>query len=76
LAADRGQKPLSRRFFFGKKGSDACGMFRWIVRSGKLRTMALPEGWLAVELSQELPLPNTSWMDEPWPRTKFTPWIG
>jgi hypothetical protein len=43
LAADRGQEPLSRRFFFGKKGSDACGMFRWIVRSGKLRCMAILE---------------------------------
>ena len=52
-----------------------CGTFRWIARNGKLREMALPEGWLSVKLAEKLPLPDTSWMDEPWPRTKFTGWL-
>ena len=28
---------------------ESCGVFRWVARSGRLRTMPLPEGWLAVE---------------------------
>jgi hypothetical protein len=35
---------------------------RWIARSGKVRSLAIPEGWLTVEEAQKLPLPNTSWM--------------
>ena len=38
--------------------------------------MALPEGWLMVSEALELPLPDTSWMDSPWPREKFTGWMG
>jgi hypothetical protein len=28
-------------------------------------------GWLTVSEAQRLPLPDTSWMDEPWPREKY-----
>jgi hypothetical protein len=38
--------------------------------------MRLPDGWLTVREALELPLPNTSWMDEPWPRERFTGWLG
>ena len=38
--------------------------------------MTLREGWLTVEEALRLPLPDTSWMDEPWPREKFTGWMG
>ncbi len=55
---------------------ESCGVFRWVARSGRLRTMSLSQGWLAVEEALELPLPDTSWMDEPWSRTKFTAWMG
>ena len=55
---------------------EALGIFRWVARSGKVRSMALSEGWLAVSEAQHLPLPDTSWMDDPWPRTKFTGWMG
>ncbi len=55
---------------------EACGAFRWVARSGKVRSMALPRGWLAVEQALELPLPDVSWMDDPWPRTRFTGWMG
>ena len=42
---------------------ETCGELRWVARSGKVRTMALPEGWLTVGDALELPLPDTSWMD-------------
>jgi hypothetical protein len=49
---------------------------RWVARSGKVRSMALPGGWLTVSDALELPLPDTSWMDSPWPRGRFTGWMG
>jgi hypothetical protein len=55
---------------------EASGTMRWIARSGKARKMALPKGWLAVDQAEKLPQPNTSWMSDPWPRTKFTGWMG
>jgi len=55
---------------------ETCGKFRWVARSGRLRTMPLSQGWLAVEEALRLPLPDTSWMDEPWPRERFTGWMG
>ena len=55
---------------------EADGALRWVARSGKVRTMRLPDGWLTAEEALELPLPNTSWMDEPWPRERFTGWMG
>jgi hypothetical protein len=30
-------------------GCEVLGALRWIARNGKLRSMALPEGWLTVE---------------------------
>jgi hypothetical protein len=54
---------------------EACGAMRWIARSGKLRSMALPRGWLTVDQAEKLPEPDTSWMADPWPRTKFTGWM-
>ena len=54
---------------------ESLGALRWVARSGKLRTMKLPEGWLTVSEALELPLPDTSWMDEPWTREEFTGWM-
>jgi hypothetical protein len=51
------------------------GSFRWITQKGKARTMALPEGWLSVDLAEQLPEPNTSWMRDPWVRATFTGWL-
>jgi hypothetical protein len=31
------------------------GKFRWIAKSGKLRSIMLPDGWFTVEEAQELP---------------------
>jgi hypothetical protein len=52
------------------------GELRWIARSGKVRSVALEEGWLSAVDPLRLPLPDTSWMDEPWSRTRFTGWMG
>ena len=54
---------------------EACGQFRWISRRGRLRAMPLSDGWLPVEAAEKLPLPDTSWMADPWPRSKFTAWM-
>jgi len=55
---------------------ESCGELRWVSRSGMRRSMPLPEGWLAVSEALELPLPDTSWMTDPWPRERFTGWMG
>jgi len=47
----------------------------WITQRGKKSHFELPSGWLTVEQASELPLPDTSWMDNPWPRSKFTKWL-
>ena len=54
----------------------ACEAFRRIARNGRVRGLDLPRGWLMVSKALELPLPDTSWMDEPWPRERFTGWMG
>ena len=58
------------------RACEGCGELRWVSRSGKVRCMALAEGWLTVREALRLPLPDTSWMDSPWPREKFTGWMG
>ncbi len=51
--------------------------FSWITQSGKANDLALPKGWLTVQDAMKLPLPDTSWMKTaPWPRSKFTKWLG
>ena len=47
---------------------EALGKFRWIAKSGNLRSMMLPEGWFTVDEARELPVPNTFWMTDPWSR--------
>jgi len=56
--------------------SERTGTFRWITRRGKAARLPLPSGWLTVQDAMKRPLPDTSWMDNPWPRTKFTAWLG
>ena len=55
---------------------ESRGELRWVARSGKVRSLTLGDGWLTVSEAQRLPLPDTSWMSEPWSRTKFTGWMG
>ncbi len=55
---------------------EALGVLRWVARSGKVRCMNLGEGWLTVDRALELPVPDTSWMSEPWKQATFTGWMG
>jgi hypothetical protein len=48
---------------------------RWTSTRGSPQRMSLNEGWLTVHEAQMLPLPDTSWMSNPWPRSKFTSWL-
>jgi len=58
-------------------------MLRWTSRSGKTAVWQIKgmketeDGWrtLTVREANELPLPDTSWMKEPWPRSGFTQWL-
>ncbi len=58
------------------RACEGCGELRWVARSGRLRRVTLREGWLTVREARAIPLPDTSWMDEPWPRERFTGWTG
>ncbi len=54
---------------------EAAGGLSWTARSGRPQHLPLPQGWLTVREAQALPLPDTSWMRDPWPRGKFTDWL-
>ena len=50
-----------------------------VVRPGEgaryAEALGKPRRFLTVRECLELPLPDTSWMTEPWPRSKFTGWL-
>jgi hypothetical protein len=47
----------------------------WISNRGYPQRLPLPKGWVKVEEALKLPLPDTSWMSNPWPRSKFSGWL-
>ena len=47
----------------------------WITRKGSSAYFSIPNGWLSVKEAMKLPLPDTSWMDNAWERSKFTGWL-
>ncbi len=49
---------------------------RWLTKTGSLRDRKLPRGWLTVDEARRLPEPDTSWMDDPMPRSRFTDWLA
>jgi hypothetical protein len=55
---------------------EAEKVFRWMTKRGPIAFMPLTDGWLTVEDALKLPEPDVSWMDKPWPRSKFTNWMG
>lgn len=57
------------------EASEQKGRISWITQRGKRSYFELPSGWLTVEQASELPFPDTTWMDNPWPRSKFTQWL-
>jgi len=52
------------------------GRFEWTTRRGTVSSMTLPRGWLTVQEALRLPEPDTSWMDNPIPRSDFASWLG
>jgi hypothetical protein len=46
----------------------------WISRSGKRNLLLVPD-LLTVEAALRLPEPDTSWMSDPLPRSRFTGWM-
>ena len=52
------------------------GYLSWISRAGRRQIWRPAAGrWLTVREAMDLPLPDTSWMTNPWPREKFTGWL-
>lgn len=47
--------------------------FDWRARSGRLNSIRINE-WKTVEECLKIPEPDTSWMSDPWPRSRFTEW--
>ncbi len=48
--------------------------FQWITKRGKLSKFDLKHGWLPVSRAVDIPLPDTSWMENPLPRTRPLQW--
>lgn len=49
---------------------------RWLSNRGKPQSLPFPSGWLTVKEAMNLPLPDNSWISNPWPRSKFTKWLS
>jgi len=48
----------------------------WITRRGTTGRLGLPNGWLTVQEAYQLPLPDTSWMDDPMSRDGAVRWLS
>lgn len=48
---------------------------QWKSSRGLPQTLDLPGGLLGAREALQLPIPDTSWMSRPWPRSKFTGWL-
>jgi hypothetical protein len=57
------------------KHCERQGYIQWLSSGLKLQRVHLIGGWLTVAQCLEMPEPDTSWMSEPWPRSKFTSWM-
>ena len=49
---------------------------QWNSKSGRAQALALNRGWLTVQQAVLTPEPNTSWMDNPIPRSSFSSWLA
>jgi hypothetical protein len=58
------------------QSSERSKKFRWMTRRGTPSFMDLPRGWLPVREAMDLPSPDTSWMSNPIPRSRFTRWLA
>jgi hypothetical protein len=55
--------------------SERQGRLKWVTKKGVTSELPLRDGWLKVKDAMRLDLPDTSWLDNPWPREKFTGWL-
>ena len=55
--------------------SQRRGQLVWITARGRAGSMPLSLGWRCVRDACELPLPDTSWMDDPPSRADFMKWL-
>ena len=46
----------------------------WRTKRGAITNVAIPE-WMVARDALALALPDTGWMHNPWPRSKFTHWL-
>jgi hypothetical protein len=53
---------------------DASSELTWLTKLGQHKTCKMPGGLLTVQEALALPMPDVSWMSDPWPREKFTGW--
>jgi len=53
---------------------EKAGQLNWTARSGRPNSWACSE-WITVKEAMGLPEPDTSWMTDPWPRSKFYDWL-
>ncbi len=51
------------------------GGLSWTSSRGRPQYQPLKDGWLTVRKAADLPLPDTSWMRNPWSRSKFLGWL-
>lgn len=54
---------------------EKMGHLDWTARSGKANSWECSK-WLTVKEAMALPEPDTSWMTDPWTRSKFYGWTG
>jgi len=54
---------------------DQQGRLQWNSKTGRLQEVLFDQGWLTVREALRLPEPDTSWMRDPWRRSKFTSWL-
>ena len=57
------------------KSIQEAGCVKWVTRQGSLSVEPMPELRQVRELL-DAPCPDTSWMNNPIPRTKFTGWLS
>lgn len=48
--------------------------FDWTAKSGRRNNIRINQ-WVTVGDALTLPEPDTSWMSQPWPRSKFVAWL-
>jgi hypothetical protein len=51
------------------------GRLRWISKKGRTNFWRVGSRIRTVAEALKMPEPNTSWMDDPLPRSKFTDWL-